>query len=199
MKNVLSGRQGRQLMRAAGRPANALRTLSGHRTSLGPLDRRPVAADNASRTQSVVAHPLGPSNGAAQEYCSLSEQCLPLWGRWPSVSEVGRGSCEFAETLKKGFYVTALFRPPAGHLPQRGRLWCDKFPFTFLSTSGRGAQRMGDDRPAFVTYCPRRLAAILFPQIIWGWRRWSVPPPLPLSRWWGRCRSGRGFFPEPWS
>ena len=108
-------------------PANASRTLGGHPTSLGPLDRRPVAADNASRTQSVVAHPLGPSNGAAQEYCSLSEQCLPLWGRWPSVSEVGRGSYHLAEML----------------------FWNDRCT----------ALRMLAINPAFVTHCPRRLAA----------------------------------------
>ena len=46
-------------MRAAERPANALRTLGSYRTSFGPLDWRPVAADNALRTRLVVVTPLG--------------------------------------------------------------------------------------------------------------------------------------------
>ena len=44
---------------------NALRTAGGHSTSFGPLDRRPVAAADTSRTQAVNPHPLGPSTGTA--------------------------------------------------------------------------------------------------------------------------------------
>ena len=46
--------------RAAGRPANASRTLGGHPTSFGPLDQRRVAADNTSRTLVLPCASFGP-------------------------------------------------------------------------------------------------------------------------------------------
>ena len=53
-----------------------------------------------------------------------------------------------------------LIRPLRGHLPPGGRHWYTKGQFTtFLSSPSRGAQRMYDDHPASVTYCPRPLAA----------------------------------------
>ena len=89
---------------------------------------------------------------------NLAEQCLPLWGRWPSASEVGRGKYRFAELLLYGQRGSALFCPLRGHLPQRGRLKHNS-PTIFLSTAGRGALRMCDNCPVFVTHCQRRLAA----------------------------------------
>ena len=58
---------------------------------------------------------------SAQRICNANDcrwQSYLYSLRWPSVSEVGRGSCEFAETLKKGLYVTALFRPCGGTFPK---------------------------------------------------------------------------------
>ena len=46
--------------RAAGRPANASRTLGGYLTSFGPLDQRRVAADNTSRTLVLPCASFGP-------------------------------------------------------------------------------------------------------------------------------------------
>ena len=48
---------------------------------------------------------------------NLSHQSLPLRGRWPSVSEVGRGAYRFAEMLVDIEHSTALFRQPFGLPP----------------------------------------------------------------------------------
>ena len=97
---------------------------------------------------SLDSFPPGEAMGAPApvQLCSpLAEQCLPLWGRWPSVSEVGRGSCHFAETQWKNSCFTALFRPSVrtGAPSPEGKALLAKFPFPYiLGSTCRGALRM---------------------------------------------------------
>ena len=56
-------------------------------------------------------------------------QCPPLWGGWPSVSEVGRGSAPICPGAPPRISrcCTSSVTPAACHLPQRGRLCFAKF------------------------------------------------------------------------
>ena len=95
---------------------------------------------------------------AAKE--NIANKAFPSGEGGRALSEVGRGKYRFAELLLYVQSGSALFRPLRGHLPQRGRHCFAKGQFTILqSVYGRGALRMLAINPAFVTHCPRRLAA----------------------------------------
>ena len=84
-------------MRAAGRPANASRTLGGYLTSFGPLDQRRVAADNTSRMLVLPCASFGPLDRSCYEingffwFATVGVAiCRPQRWAWYALRFVGK-------------------------------------------------------------------------------------------------------------
>ena len=95
-------------MRAAGRPANALWTLNSRPTSFGPLEWD--CSDKLCFSEAIPS-PGGEGGRAparSEEVLTISPKCCSGMIAVPPTS----------------------VSPSAIHLPQRGRLWCDKFPLS---------------------------------------------------------------------